>query len=179
MESELVFGAGAEGIRAGQANGNVLVLGLGNLLNSDEGLGVHAVRALGRRRLIDFPGVEFVDGGTLGLNLLPLVEAADSLILVDCVDAGLEPGTVIELGGEQIPRYSGVKLSQHQTTFQEVLGLAEIRGALPDRLHLIGVQPADLTMGIELSPIVRARLPEVLLRVESRLREWNLRGGEK
>jgi hydrogenase maturation protease len=178
MESAAVMDEGAEGTQAGQFSGRVLVLGLGNLLNSDEGFGVHVVRALQTQHAADFPEVEFVDGGTLGLNLLPLVEAADSLILIDCVDAGQKPGTVIELAGEQIPRYSGVKLSLHQTTFQEVLGLAEIRGALPERLHLIGIQPASLAMGTELSPVAQACLPRVVQQVVSRLRAWNPPGGE-
>jgi hydrogenase maturation protease len=158
--------------QAGQGARSVLVLGLGNLLNSDEGLGVHAVRALQADRAADFPQVTFLDGGTLGLNLLPLVEDSSALLLLDCVDAGLEPGSVIELAGDEIPRYSGVKLSQHQTTFQEVLGLAEIRGALPARLHLIGVQPASLALGTELSPQVQACLPGVLQRVEALLQGW-------
>ena len=151
----------------------MLVLGLGNLLNSDEGLGVHAVRALHANRAADFPQVAFLDGGTLGLNLLPLVEDATALLLIDCVDAGLEPGTLIELSGDEIPRYSGVKLSQHQTTFQEVLGLAEIRGALPGRLHLIGVQPTSLELGTELSPQVQALLPSVIKRVTDLLHQWS------
>jgi len=150
----------------------VLVLGLGNLLNSDEGLGVHAVRALQSGHGGRFPKAAFVDGGVLGLNLLPLVEEAPALLLIDCVQAGRPPGTIIELAAEQIPRYSGVKLSQHQTTFQEVLGLAEIRGALPERLHLVGVQPASLALGTELSPVVRASLPGVLLAVERQLHAW-------
>ena len=151
----------------------MLVLGLGNLLNSDEGLGVHAVRALQANRAADFPRVTFLDGGTLGLNLLPLVEDSHALLLLDCVNAGLEPGTVIELAGDEIPRYSGVKLSQHQTTFQEVLGLAEIRGALPERLHLIGVQPDSLELGTELSPVVQVSLEQVLKRAEEILSSWS------
>jgi hydrogenase maturation protease len=158
--------------QAGRDAPKVLVLGLGNLLNSDEGLGVHAVRALQADRTVAFPQVSFLDGGTLGLNLLPLVEEATALLLIDCVDAGLSPGTVIELSEDEIPRYSGVKLSQHQTTFQEVLGLAEIRAALPERLHLIGVQPDSLELGTELSPLVRASLERVLKRVEEILRSW-------
>jgi hydrogenase maturation protease len=158
--------------QAGQKQREVLVLGLGNLLNSDEGLGVHAIRALQTGYAADFPQVDFIDGGTLGLNLLPLVEESAALLLLDCVDAGQAPGTVIELIGDQIPRYSGVKLSQHQTTFQEVLGLAEIREALPPRLLLIGVQPASLALGTELSPQVQACLPQILSRVEQVLRSW-------
>jgi hydrogenase maturation protease len=163
-----------ESTRAGQ----MLVLGLGNLLNSDEGFGVHAVRALQADVAPRYPQAAFVDGGTLGLNLLPMVEEASHLLLVDCVNAGREPGSVIELAGEDIPLYSGVKVSLHQTTFQEVLGLADIRGALPPHLHLIGVQPASLAIGTDLSPEVRARVAEVAARVEELLKEWIERAGD-
>ncbi len=139
------------------------MLGIGNLLNADEGVGVHAVRALeaelGRPLSRRWP---FLDGGTLGLNLLPLVEDATHLLLLDCVNAGQPGGTIVELTKDEIPIYSGVKMSQHQTTFQEVLGLALLRGQLPEHLHLIGVQPVSLDIGTELTPEVQAVLPEMV-----------------
>jgi hydrogenase maturation protease len=155
-----------------------IVLGIGNTLNRDEGVGVHAVRALescyqpsaiGHR-----PLVEFLDGGTLGLNLLPIVEEASHLLILDAVDARQAPGTVIEMLGDDIPLFSGIKLSQHQITFQEVLGLAAVRDRLPPYLHLIGVQPADLEIGLELSPIVAAALPEVIRRAVAVLDAWGV-----
>ncbi len=164
----------------------IVVLGIGNTLNRDEGVGVHAVRAL-EAHLTPAPSpdgrssrqerglggeVEFLDGGTLGLNLLPIVEEASHLLILDAVDAKQAPGTVIELTGDEIPLFSGIKLSQHQVTFQEVLGLAAVRGKLPPHLHLIGVQPADLAIGLELSPVVAGALPEVLRRAAAVLAEW-------
>ena len=108
--------------------------------------------------------VEFLDGGTLGLSLLSIVEEASHLLILDAVDAHQPPGTVIELVGAEIPLFSGVKLSQHQVTFQEVLGLAAVRDKLPANLHLIGVQPADLSIGLDLSPEAANALPELLHR---------------
>ena len=158
-----------------------IVLGLGNTLNRDEGLGVHAVKLLEarlRRSEADAweasSELEFLDGGVLGLNLLPLVEEASHLLVLDAVDARKGPGTVIEMKRDDIPLYSGIKLSDHQVTFQEVLGLASFRGRLPEHLHLIGIQPADLSIGVELSPTVSGRMPEVLTRAEALLREWGL-----
>ncbi len=148
------------------------VLGIGNLLNSDEGVGVHAIRALQEDLAARYPEVEFVDGGTLGMNLLPWVEASTHLLLLDCVNAGQPPATLIELTKEQIPLYSGVKMSLHQTTFQEVLALAHVRGRLPEYLHLIGIQPVSLEIGTELSPDVQAQLPELAARAESILEQW-------
>lgn len=154
------------------ADSSILVLGIGNLLNSDEGVGVHAVRSLRARAAGSGGRAEFVDGGTLGLNLLPLVESASHLLLLDCVDAGEKGGTLVELVDEQIPLYTGLKMSQHQTTFQEVLGLAAIRGTLPEHLHLVGVQPVSLEIGTELSPKVQDTMPGVIERAEAILAAW-------
>lgn len=153
--------------------GRNLVLGIGNTLNTDEGVGVHAV-ALLKEALGNPPAVEFLDGGTLGLNLLPLVEEARHLLILDAVNAGAQGGTVIELRRDEIPLFAGVKMSQHQLTFQEVLGLAQVRGKLPEYLHLIGVQPEDLSVGVGLSVVVAKAIPGVLKRAEAVLREWNL-----
>jgi hydrogenase maturation protease len=146
-------------------------MGLGNTLNNDEGLGVQLVKQLDAQ-LPNASEVEFLDGGVLGLNLLPIVEDCSHLLVLDAIDAGKEPGTVIELWKEDIPLYAGVKLSQHQITFQEVLGLANIRGLLPENLHMIGIQPADLSVGVELSEVVEKAFPEALQRSQAILKEW-------
>lgn len=150
-----------------------IVLGLGNTLNRDEGLGVHALRAL-EAHCGPQPDLEFLDGGTLGLNLLPLVESCSHLLVLDAANAGRPPGTLIELRREEIPLYAGLKMSQHQLTFQEALGLANIRGKLPPYLHLVGAQPADLSIGLELSPAVSAVLPHIVRRAAAVLRDWAL-----
>ena len=150
-----------------------IVLGLGNTLNKDEGLGVHALKAL-ETQLGEVDSLEFVDGGVLGLNLLPWVEEASHLLILDAVNARKEPGTVIEMAGEQIPMYTGIKMSDHQITFQEVLGLAKFRLKLPPHLHLIGAQPLDLSIGLDLSPEITAVIPEITQRAERRLAAWGL-----
>ena len=157
----------------GDQMGHSVVLGLGNILNRDEGVGVHALRAL-ETHLGPGAGVEAVDGGTIGLGLLTLVEGCEHLLILDAADGRRAPGALIELRGEEIPLYAGVKLSQHQVTFQEVLGLAKMRGRLPPHLHLIGVQPADLSLGLELSPVVAAAVPAALARSRYMLTAWGL-----
>ena len=152
-----------------------VVLGVGNLLQKDEGFGIHAMQALAAG--FSAPeDLEFIDGGVLGLNLLPLVEDCDYLLVLDAIDAGRPPGTVVELARDEIPFFSGVKLSEHQVTFQDVMGLAHLRGNLPQYLHLIGVQPADLSLGVELSQPVANSLPEVLRRAIIKLNTWGLIG---
>jgi len=149
-----------------------VVLGLGNLLNCDEGLGVQAVKRLDAQLGVQ-TDYELLDGGVLGLNLLMVVEECSHLLILDAVDAGKPAGTVVELARDEIPLYAGVKLSQHQVTFQEVLGLADMRGNLPPNLHLIGIQPADLSIGLELSPTVANALPEVIRRARVILEKWS------
>jgi len=148
-----------------------VVLGLGNTLNRDEGLGVQALKLLDAQlgAQSDF---ELLDGGVLGLNLLMIVEECSHLLILDAVNVGKPAGTIVELTKEQIPLYAGVKLSQHQITFQEVLGLANIRGYLPEHLHLVGIQPENISVGIDLSPMIAKALPEVITRASSVLTLW-------
>jgi len=148
-----------------------VVLGLGNLLNRDEGLGVEALKRLDTQ-LGEQQEFELLDGGVLGLNLLMIVEECSHLLILDAVNVGKPAGTVVELRKEQIPLYAGVKLSQHQVTFQEVLGLANIRGYLPEHLHLVGIQPEDLSIGLELSETVERALPSVVYRAMLVLNSW-------
>ena len=148
-----------------------VVLGLGNILNNDEGLGVRALELLGTQPGLPI-GFELLDGGVLGLNLLMIVEECSHLLILYAVDAGKPPGTLVELRKEEIPLYTGVKLSQHQVTFQEVLGLAAMRGHLPENLHLLGIQPMDVSIGLELSNEVQAALPQMADRAISVLQHW-------
>jgi hydrogenase maturation protease len=150
----------------------MVVLGLGNLLNSDEGFGIHAVWQAKNELAGKYPQTHFIDGGTLGLNLLPLVEETSHLLLLDCVRTERPSGTLIELNGDQIPLYIGIKISPHQITFQEVLSLAKIRDRLPEEIHFIGTRPQNLDMGIELSSQLQNLIPVTVARVDTILEEW-------
>jgi hydrogenase maturation protease len=147
-----------------------IILGIGNLLNTDEGVGIHAIRALLQKSSVgDF---EIEDGGTLGLNLLPLIEESSHLIVLDAIDGHKEPGTLIELARDEVPLFSTIKMSQHQLLFQEVLALAQVRGHLPEHLTLVGIQPQDLQVGVDLSPTIAAVLPRLVARAEEIARGW-------
>ena len=131
----------------------VLVLGIGNILWADEGFGVRAAEAL--HRAWEFPEqVRVVDGGTQGLGLLPWVEEADTLVVFDAVDYGVTPGSLCLIDDDEVPRYlSAKKMSLHQTSFQDVLGLAALHGRLPARMRLVGAQPENLDdYGASLTP---------------------------
>jgi hydrogenase maturation protease len=140
-----------------------VVLGLGNLLNRDEGVGIHAIRGLSNSMPTD-TGFVCVDGGVLGMDLLPLVESCSHLLVLDAIDAGQPPGTVIELEKDRIPLFSAAKLSEHQVGFQEVLGLAHFRNHYPCHMHFVGVQPYDMSSGLELSTVVERALPKMIAR---------------
>ncbi len=150
-----------------------VVLGLGNTLQGDEGFGVLVLRRL-VTEIASPPGVEYIDGGVLGLDLLPIVETSSHLLVLDAIDAGLAPGALVELSRDDIPLFGGFKLSQHQIGFQEVLGLASFRDRLPAQVRLIGVQPADLSTHLGLSETVLARVPEVIQRTRAILTSWGI-----
>lgn len=151
--------------------GRHVVLGIGNILNRDEGLGVRALDLL-TQQVGPVADVEYVDGGVMGLSLLPLVEECQHLLVLDAIDAGVEPGEFIEMSGPELRLFSGVKMSEHQITFQEVLGLAAIRDKLPPHLHLLGAQPTDVSIGLDISPGVAKTLPRIVGRAAAVLRDW-------
>lgn len=158
-----------------------IVLGLGNTLNKDEGLGVFAVGALEehlKEKLGTNTEIEFIDGGALGLNLLPWVEECSHLLVLDSMISRFSiPGQVMELAKDEIPLYRNIKMSDHQITFQEVLGLAKFRGKFPQNLYLVGAQPVDMSIGYGISPEIEAVMPEIIKRAERVLQEWGLLSG--
>lgn len=142
---------------------DTLVLGIGNVLWADEGFGVRAVAALNEGWA--FPeAVTLMDGGTQGLYLLPLVQTARRMLVFDAIDYRLPPGTLQVIRDGDIPAYLGVgKMSLHQSSFQEVLSLAQLSGKAPESAVLVGVQPELLMdFGGSLTDTVRAKLPEAL-----------------
>jgi hydrogenase maturation protease len=150
---------------------HTLVLGLGSPLMGDDGVGLCALEAL--RRVGSFtPEPEWVDGGTWGMNLLPLIEAADCLLLLDAIRAGGPPGTRVLLPRDALPRGLGMKLSPHQIDLQEVLALAELRGSLPARAVAIGLEPVRVELGWGLSDEIRAGLDGLVAAAVDQLADW-------
>src|SRR5581483_8111682 len=148
-----------------------VVVGLGNPLMGDDGLGLVALELL-RDGWVMPPDVELVDGGTWGLNLLPIIEDAHDVLLIDAIDTGAAPGTETVIPRERLPRYLATKISPHQVDLHDVLALAELRGTLPDRTTAIGLEPQRVEFGVGLSPLVAARLDALVERVVSRLAAW-------
>lgn len=138
---------------------NALVLGVGNLIMSDDGVGVRVVQQL--QREFSFPAnVEIVDGGTLGLDLLPFLEDRSHLIMVDAVETGKRPGTCVRLSGDELPVALETRVSPHQMGLKDLLATARLMGHAPAEMVLIGVQPGSLELAEELTS-------EVALQVET------------
>ncbi|NLI34670.1 MAG: HyaD/HybD family hydrogenase maturation endopeptidase [Deltaproteobacteria bacterium] len=143
----------------------ILVLGVGNILLRDEGVGVRVVEKL--QAEYDFsPNVELMDGGTLGLRLMEPISEADVLIVADAVKNGEPPGTVYRLPAEMLAKRVAFKNSLHQLNLVETLMLTEILGNSPGVAVVIGVEPADISpWGVELTDIVQERVSEMCARV--------------
>jgi len=154
------------------ASVEVLVLGIGNMLWADEGFGVRAVEALHRGYRCP-AGVTLMDGGTLGLNLLPHVEAARCVLVFDAIDYGLPPGALKVLRDAEVPAWGARKLSPHQNGFNDVLALAQLHDRAPEHVVAIGVQPLVLDdFGGSLPDAVRARLSEAVELAVAQLADW-------
>lgn len=152
---------------------SVVVIGLGNPLMGDDGLGLAALQRL--RDYILPAEVELVDGGTWGMNLLPVIEDADELILIDAIDVGAPAGTFVRLEHERLPRYLATKISPHQVDLRDVLALAELRGTLPADTVALGLQPASVELRHSLSEVLRCRVDELAAQVAQELarRGWS------
>jgi hydrogenase maturation protease len=153
----------------------LLILGLGNLLCSDDGLGAVAVSRLRARYEIP-DGVSIQDGGTLGLALLPYLEDSRKAILVDAIRTDDPPGSHVRLDGEDVGPAVASRLSVHQVGVADLLDAARWRGRLPDVLVLLGLVPQTLELGLRRSPRVEANLPELVQRIveEARVLGFNL-----
>ena len=139
------------------ADVDLLVLGLGNLLCGDDGAGVAAVSRL-RETFGAPPGVEVLDGGTLGLSLLPYLQRARRAILVDAVRTSDPPGTLVRLEGDDVAHAASHRLSPHQVGVADLLDGAALTGRRPDPLVLVGVVPASMELTTSLTAAVEARL---------------------
>jgi hydrogenase maturation protease len=139
----------------------IVVLGVGNILLTDEGVGVRAIEKL----QLDYdlpPEVVVIDGGTTGMEMLEDLSNADHIIIIDAVRSGNAPASIVRLVDEQVPVFFKTKLSPHQIGLSDVLATLEFIGEQPGGVTVIGVEPVSLETAMALSPQVEARLPEVV-----------------
>lgn len=151
----------------------VVVLGIGNILLCDEGVGVRAVERLEQE--YELPdGVVAIDGGCSAMEMLEDLENLDGLIVVDAVYAHQAPGELVHLEGEQVSSFFRTRMSPHQVGLSDVLASLELTGRAPKERVIIGVKPVSMDLSLELTPQVAARLPEMVERVIETLRRWGI-----
>lgn len=161
-----------------QKRPHIIVLGVGNLLLSDEGLGIRAVEALQQR--YRFPDhVSIIDGGVLGIHLLGTITKADHLIVVDAIKNGGPPGTLYKLTGNDIPRRIFAKNSLHEIDLLEALTLCQALDKVPQTV-ILGLEPQDIiSVSLELTPAVKKKMDSLLEMVLEELKALGVNPIEK
>lgn len=152
-----------------------LVLGIGNTLLSDEGVGVHAIYYL-QAHYPDLPNTRFVDGGTLSFTLASEIEQVNNLIVIDAAQLHAEPGTVKIFVNEEMDRFLGQdnKRSVHEVSLLDLMYISRITGHFPKRRMLIGIQPQKLDWGDVPTENVSAAIPLACEQVVEKVRSWQL-----
>jgi hydrogenase maturation protease len=140
----------------------ILVLGIGNTLLTDEGVGIVAMREL-EARFGPREDMEFLDGGTLSFTLAVPISECTALLVIDAAELGLSPGSMRSFEGEEMDRFLGEnrKSSVHEVGLLDLMSISLLTGHWPDQRALIGIQPAMMDWGEALTPVVAAALPEV------------------
>jgi hydrogenase maturation protease len=151
----------------------ITILGLGNILMTDEGVGVHAVKEFERRYAVP-DSVEIVDGGAAGLDLIPFIEGREKVLMVDAVNFDQEPGFIGVLENEAIPARITEKASMHHLGLLDVLSIIRMSGNLPGELCLIGIQPKSLDLGLDMTPEIWDKKDILIGRIIKKLQEWNI-----
>lgn len=149
---------------------STLVLGLGNPLLGDEGLGIAALEEL-RRRWSARPSVELLDGGTAGMSLAPRLCQAERVLVLDAIRAGQPPGTVLALDGTSLASEAAGKLSPHQVGLGEVLAACRLMDG-PKEILVLGIEPETTALGLGLSDTVSAALGKLIEEAQRRLEVW-------
>ncbi len=151
----------------------VLVLGLGNVLLQDEGLGVRALKCLvDQYRFPD--NVRIMDGGTLGMHLFPHLDGCTHLLILDAVETGSSPGTSARLEGPDLEQALSRKLSMHQAGVSELLAVGRLVGNLPAQVVVCGLQPENVEWGLDLSPAIAGQMDRLVSLAIEELRRWGI-----
>lgn len=156
----------------------VLVLGLGNPLVGDDGVGAAVLEALETHYLIP-PALHLVDGGTMGLYLIDRVSRYERLLVVDCVDLEEPPGTVVRIEGEDVISAFRTRISPHVEGVNDLLTALTLMGKRPKEVVVVGMVPRRLEVGVGLSEEVRRGLKKMLDLVRSILAQWGVPLGER
>lgn len=152
----------------------IALIGLGNILLKDEGVGVHAANTI-KQRYAFSPNVEIIDGGTMGLDLLSIFEGLDKVLIVDAVDFGKDPGYIRIIENDDIPSVLNSKLSVHHISLPDVLFAAKLMDVSPPEVCLIGIQPESLDVGLDMTDRISSKLDELMEMIIKKLKEWGVK----
>lgn len=157
----------------------VLILGIGNTLLQDEGVGIHTVSDL-RSRYGDLPGVTYLDGGTLSFTLADAIAESEALIVIDAAELNAAPGVVRCFSGEDMDHYLGTaKKSVHEIGLADLMDIARLTGTLPEHRALIGIQPSAMTWGEYLSEAVASSVPRASAMAYELVTQWRSESGSE
>ena len=149
------------------------ILGIGNIILSDEGFGVRVVEYLEKN--FTFPeNVQLIDGGTLGVELMHFITGTERLLIIDSINGGAEPGKIFHLRDDELKNYFAQKISAHEVGIQDVLTMLELTGKKIPHIELIGAQPFSLEAGVELSEPMKKLLPLFADKAVAILKSWGL-----
>ena len=149
-----------------------LILGIGNTLLADEGLGIHLLDYL-REHHPDLPGVTYLDGGTLSFTLAPVIEDHKNLIVLDAAQLQADPGTVRLLEGTDMDDFvTHGQRSVHEVGLVDLMSIARLQDRLPEKRALLGIQPEKLGWGELPSDTVSAAIPDASDQVIDLLNQW-------
>jgi hydrogenase maturation protease len=149
--------------------GRTLILGVGNLILTDDGVGIHAVKLLQESGEIH-PDIQIVDGGTCGLDLLQYVAGTDKLVILDAARNSGKPGTISRITGEKVPAYLSIKTSPHEIGLPELLFAAKLSNVYPKEVVIYCVEAESLETQVGLTQAVENALPELVRRVIEEVR---------
>jgi hydrogenase maturation protease len=144
----------------------IVVIGIGNLLMKDEGIGIHVIQELEKLNLPS--NVKLIDGGT-SPDLVAYLQAEDKVIIIDAAKAGGEPGAIYRFKPEDTKRERSALYSAHQLSLIESLSMAHLSGSAPEEVIIIGIEPKEIGLGMELSPKIRQKMPKIIEVVKDEL----------
>lgn len=149
----------------------ITILGIGNILLQDEGLGVRTIERLMHN--YRFPeNVQVLDGGTLGMGLIPFLDGTDKLLIVDAIAGKLPPGSIYELRAGEVKTYFQQKVSLHDLGIQDVLATMEVLDKPIKEIVVVGMQPDTMKVGLELSSVVAQGIMKLESLVLKQLAAW-------
>ena len=151
----------------------IVLLGVGNILLTDEGFGVHVVNQL-REDYVFNPPISILDGGTMGMELLTYMRGMTKLLLVDAINGGDAPGTVYEFPHEEMNSYFTEAISVHEVGMQDILRIRALQEDPLEDAVVIGVEPESLELGLDLSETTQVMVKDVKERILAVLSSWNV-----